>query len=458
MELVRYLRLLSRNWLLVAVCVVLAGTAAVAITMRQTPRYQASIMMFVSAADRTADPASGHQAGLLSRERVKSYANLLRSERIARGLAATPGVGLSAENIRAKISAEAIEETVLLRATVTDGSPDRAKRLANALGAQFVRLVEELERPSGDARPLVKVTVVDSAQEPVVPVSPRPLLNLALGLLAGLALGIGGSLLRENADTSVKTGDQLRDITGGTVLGVIGHDGSVSKRPLIVQGPAHAPRAEAFRFLRMNLQFLDVDDPVRLVVIASALPEEGRSLTTCNLAIALAQAGKRVIVVDADLRRPRIARYLGIEGVAGLTSVLVGHAELDDVLQQWHDMPLFVVPSGPIPPNPGEMLSSQFMRKILNDLRGRADIVLIDTPPLLPVADAPVLARSCDGAMLVARHGRIQADELHRGIERLRAVDVRLLGSVLNMAPAGNDPGYTYAYDAGYPAEGVATG
>jgi non-specific protein-tyrosine kinase len=143
--------------------------------------------------------------------------------------------------------------------------------------------------------------------------------------------------------------------------------------------------------------------------------------------------------------------------VAGLTSVLVGHAELDDVLQQWNDMSLFVLPSGPIPPNPGELLGSQYMRKILNDLRGRADIVLIDTPPLLPVADAAVLARNCDGAMLIARHGRTQADELHRGVERLRAVDVRLLGSVLNMAPARNEPGYNYAYDFEYPAEGVAT-
>jgi non-specific protein-tyrosine kinase len=457
MEFVGYLHLFRRNWLLIALSVVLAGTAAVAFTMQQTPQYQTSITMFVSAADRTMNSTSAYQASLLSQERVKSYANLLQSERIARTLSSTLNDGLSAAALRGKISAEAIAETVLLRATVTDTSPARAKSIADGLGAAFARLVGELEQPPGDSRPLVKVTVVDNAQLPTTPVSPHPMLNLVLGLLAGLALGVGGSLLRENADTSVKSDEQLRGITGGAALGVIGYDGSVPKRPLVLDGPAHTPRAEAFRFLRTNLQFVDVDEPVRLIIMASALPEEGRSLTTCNLAIALAQAGKRVIVVDADLRKPRITRYLGVEGSAGLTSVLIGHTSLEDVLRQWRDLPLFVLPSGPIPPNPGELLGSQHMQKILHELRDRADIVLIDTPPLLAVADAPVLARSCDGAVVIARHGRTQADELRRGVERLRAVDVRVLGSVLNMAPIRSDMGYSYAYDVVQPAAHVTT-
>jgi non-specific protein-tyrosine kinase len=447
MEFIKYLRLLRRHWLLIAVSVGLAGGVALAITMRQTPQYRASITMFVSAADRTTNSSTAYQASLLSQERVKSYANLLKSERIARKLSSTLNGGLSAASLQAKISAEAIPETVLLRATVQDESPARAKTVADALGVEFVALVQELERPPGDVRPLVKVTVVDNAQVPTSPVSPQPMLNLMLGLLVGFGVGVGGSLLREDADSSVKSGDDLRHVTGGAVLGTIGYDGAASKRPLVFHGSAHAPRAEAFRFLRANLQFVDVDEPVRLVVITSALPKEGRSLTTCNLAVALAEAGKRVIVIDADLRKPRVARYLGVDGAAGLTSVLVGHAGLDDALQQWNATSLFVLPSGPIPPNPGELLGSQHMQKLLDDVRDRADIVLIDTPPLLPVADATVLARNCDGAVMIARHGRTQAHELRSGVERLRAADVRLLGSVLNMAPAKNELSYSYVGD-----------
>ncbi|MBC6456846.1 polysaccharide biosynthesis tyrosine autokinase [Actinomadura sp. HBU206391] len=455
MEFIKYLRLLRRHWLLIVVSVVLSGGVAWVVTMRQTPQYRASITMFVSAADRTTNSSTAYQASLLSQERVKSYANLLKSERIASKLSSTLNGGLSAENLQARISAEAIPETVLLRAMVVDESPARAKSLADALGVEFVALVQELERPPGDARPLVKVTVVDDAQVPTAPVSPQPLLNLMLGLLAGFAIGVGGSLLREDADSSVKSGDDLRRLTGGAVLGTIRYDGAVSKRPNVGHGAMHTPRAEAFRFLRANLQFVDVDEPVRLVVITSALPKEGRSLTTCDLAVALAQAGKRVIVVDADLRKPRIARYLGVDGTAGLTSVLVGHTGLDDALQQWRDLPLFVLSSGPVPPNPGELLGSQHMQKLLLDVRDRADIVLLDTPPLLPVADATVLARNCDGAVMIARHGRTQTDELRSGVERLRAADVRLLGSVLNMVPAKHELGYSRAGDFDRPADSL---
>jgi capsular exopolysaccharide synthesis family protein len=457
MEFIKYLRLLRRHWLLIALSVILSGGVAMVVTMRQTPQYQASITMFVSAADRSTNSSTAYQASLLSQERVKSYANLLMSERVTGMLATTLGGGLSAAGLQARISAEAIPETVLLRAMVVDESPDRAKSIADALGVEFGALVQELERPPGDARPLVKVTVVDNAQTPTSPVSPRPLLNLMLGLLVGFGIGVGGSLLREDADSSVKSGGDLRHITGGAVLGTIGYDGAVSKRPVVVHGAVHTPRAEAFRFLRANLQFVDVDEPVRLVVITSAMPKEGRTLTTCDLAIALAQAGRRVIVIDADLRKPRVARYLGVDSTAGLTSVLVGHVGLDDALQQWRDLPLHVLPSGPTPPNPGELLGSHHMQRLLEDVRDRADIVLIDTPPLLPVADATVLARNCDGAVVIARHGRTQADELRSGVERLRAADVRLLGTVLNMSPAKNGLGYSYVGDFQGSANGVKT-
>jgi non-specific protein-tyrosine kinase len=180
---------------------------------------------------------------------------------------------------------------------------------------------------------------------------------------------------------------------------------------------------------------------------------EGKSTTACNLAITLAKAGWHVVLVEADLRRPRIARYLGIEGSAGLTSVLIGKAAIADVLQPWGDEPLSVLPSGPIPPNPSELLSSENMKHTISELTDLGDIVLVDAPGLLPVTDAAVLARICDGTLLVTRYGKTRREQVAQAVKRLDAVDARLLGCVLNFAPrkGGEDySGHGYGY-------GVAT-
>jgi non-specific protein-tyrosine kinase len=449
MEIIRYLRLLRRNWLLIAACAILAVVAAWIATVRTTPQYAASITMFVSVTDRKMNSSSAYQASLLSQERVKSYANLLNSYRLTDQLAQQLS-GLTPGELRNRISAELVPDTVLLRATVTDPSPARAKEIADALGAQFIALVHELERPSTGEPSFVKVTVVDSARKPTAPASPDVPYNLALGLLVGLALGIGCGLLRESLDVSVKTVEQLREITGGPTLGVICRDDSAAKSPLIVQGPDHRASAEAFRFLRTNLRFVDVDDPVRSVVVTSALPGEGKSLTACNLAIALAQAGKQVILVDGDLRKPQVGRHFGIKAAAGLTSLLVGQVVLEQVLHPWDGISLSVLPSGPIPPNPSELLGAHSMHRILEELHSRADLVVIDAPSLLPVADAAILAQICDGAVLVTRYGRTSREQVRRATEQLCAVDARLLGTVLNVVPVKSESGYRYshAYDS----------
>jgi tyrosine-protein kinase len=211
MELIRYLRLLRRHWYLIVACAASTTIAAWIATVRATPQYAASITMFVSVADRSMDSSSAYQASLLSQQRVKSYANLLDSYRLADQLAQQVSGRTSAE-LHDRISAEVVPDTVLLRATVTDSSPARAKEIANALGTQFVRFVDELERPA--ARPArVRVTVVDGARQPTTPVSPDVRGNLAIGLLIGVVLGTGCALLRESLD-GAKTGERLREVRG----------------------------------------------------------------------------------------------------------------------------------------------------------------------------------------------------------------------------------------------------
>jgi capsular exopolysaccharide synthesis family protein len=230
------------------------------------------------------------------------------------------------------------------------------------------------------------------------------------------------------------------------VLVAIPYDNKARKNPLITQGSAQSTRAEALRSLRTNLRFVSVDREIKTISVTSAAPGEGKSTTACNLAIVLAEAGKRVVLVDADLRRPRIAEYLGLEGAIGLTNVLVGYSKLDKALQQWGGTGVSVLPSGTVPPNPSELLSSRQMVDLLAALRNTFDVVIIDTPPLLAVTDAAVLSAVVDGTIQVLRYGKTSTAQARAAATALSAVDSRPLGNVLNMVPQRGSSAYTY-YD-----------
>ncbi|WP_169945908.1 polysaccharide biosynthesis tyrosine autokinase [Microbispora sp. H11081] len=445
MELLHHVRLIRAHWPLLLVSL-LAGTGvAFAITTQATPRYVAGITMLVSAHDPDGSLSTALQAGTLSQQRVQSYAALLTSRRVVARIAPSADV----RELRDAITATPVPNTSLLRVTVADSDPARAARRADALGSVFIRLIDEIERPDAKSPPTVRVTVVDSAEVPDVPVSPRPVVNLALGALIALFTAIGGIVLRDRMDTTVKTVDALREITGSSTLGVIGYEREARRHPLIVHGQGRSPRAEAFRSLRTNLQFIGVDRQPKSLVVTSCLPDEGKSSTSVNLAITMAQAGWRVILVDADLRRPSVPHYLGIEGGTGLTDVLIERARLDDVVQTWGQPGLSVLPSGRIPPNPSELLGSRGMRSVLARLTEEYDIVIVDAPPLLPVTDAAALGAICDGALLVVRHGKTRREQVVRAGELLASINARLVGTVLNCAPSKRSGDYYgYGYDS----------
>ena len=451
MELRDYIRVLRKQWVLIALTTALAIAAAIGYTVRATPLYQSSIKLFVSAQERATDTTStAYQGGLFSQQRAKSYADLLSGPRVAESVVADLKLSMTPGQLQAKIKAQALPDTVLLTASVTDTNRAQAQRLANAVGVQFAALVDQLERPPTGGPAPIKVEVVENARLPGGPVSPQPTRNVGLALVLGLLLGIGIAVLRETLDTTVKSTQDLQERVGAPVLGVIGFDPEAKTRPLIVQADPHSSRAEAFRQLRTNLQFVDVDHRPTSIVVTSSLSEEGKTTTTANLAISLSQAGIRLALLEGDLRRPRMAEYLGIEGAVGLTTVLVGRASLDDALQPWGDAGLLVLPSGATPPNPSELLGSQGMADLLRELESRVDLVLIDAPPLLPVTDAAVLSVIASGSLLVVRHGRTRREQVSTAIESLRRVDAHLFGVILNMAPTKGPDAYRYGYGYGY--------
>ncbi|MET0887058.1 MAG: polysaccharide biosynthesis tyrosine autokinase, partial [Mycetocola sp.] len=267
----------------------------------------------------------------------------------------------------------------------------------------------------------------------------------------GLAVGLGAALLREALDNRVRNERDVELITTAPVIGGIAFDPKAKQRPLIVHVDPRSPRAESFRTLRTNLSFLDVGAQGRMFVVTSSVQSEGKSTTAANLAISLADAGARVLLVDADLRRPKVAEYMGIEGGAGLTDVLIGRAELLDVVQPWGKSKLFVLPAGKIPPNPSELLGSKSMADMMDLFRREFDAVIFDAPPLLPVTDAAILAKGVGGAIVVVAAGRTHKNQLRGAVSALENVDAHVAGVVLTMLPTKGPDAYGYGrYGYGY--------
>ncbi|GAA3255719.1 polysaccharide biosynthesis tyrosine autokinase [Nonomuraea helvata] len=444
MDLLYYVRLARRNWLLILLALVLSVVTAVVVTANTPPKYVATISMLVTGHDKEGSPSTAYQAGMLSEQRVQSYATLLSSRRVVSQITGPESIG----SVQSNISTEVVPGTVLIRASVSDSDAARAASLANALGARFSALIDKIERPTPNSGPPIKVTMVDQAEVPQAPVSPRPVVNILLSVLIGLLVAAASLVLRDRLDTTIKSPHELQRNSNSSTLGIIGYERAARRHPLILRPHGRSSRAEAFRSLRTNLQFIGIDKQPKSLVITSCLPNEGKSSTCSNLAITLAQAGWQVLLVDADLRRPRLPDYFGIEGAVGLTDVLIGKARLAEVIQTWGEPRLSVLPSGQIPPNPSELLGSRMMHQLLDQLTDKYDMVIIDAPPLLPVTDAATLAAVCDGVLLVARYGKTRQEHVQRAMEQLTSVKARIVGTVLNFVPAkasGYD-GYGYGY------------
>lgn len=444
MELRSGLRLLRERWKLILVAVVLATAAGGYLTWQETPQYASEVTLFISAGG-PEDTAAAYQGSLLSQQKVKSYTELVRGEHVMAGVVERLNLDLTPKQLSAQVTSSAIPDTSLLTASVRDPSPQVARRIARTIGREFVDLVPTLESVAPGQPPPVKVTVVSPAELPTSPVSPRPVRNLVLSAVLGILAGFGLAFARRALDTTTKTPAQVEELSGAPSLGTVVFDPTATKRPLIGLA-THGPRAEALRKVRTNLQFVDIDREHRSILVTSAVPQEGKSMTASNLAITLAEAEKRIILLDADLRRPSVAGYMGLPNGVGLTDVLLGRVNLDDATQQGGSQLLSVLTSGPVPPNPTALLGSQRLRELLDQLRSRYDLVIVDSPPVLPVADAAVLGAVCDGALVVVRHGKTQHEQLRETVRALRNTGTPILGTVINQAPAQRRSYYAYDY------------
>jgi capsular exopolysaccharide synthesis family protein len=450
MEFRDVLAALRAGWWLAVMGLVMGGLAALGVSLLMTPYYTAQTQLFVSTNDSSSTSAV-FQGGQFSQERVASYAELLSGEELAARVADRLGLDVLPAQLANQIGASAVPQTVLLNVTVTDSVPERAQQIAAEIGTEFPLLVNELETTSNGESP-VRVAVVDGPELPEVPSSPRTALNVILGSLVGLLLGIAAAITRARMDRSVKKTEDAAELAAAPVIGVVlRHPGMETRH--VVDRTRMSRMSEDYRHLRANLQFLDVDEPPKVIMVSSALPSEGKTTVVINLALALAEAGRKVTVVEADLRRPRITRYLGMVGGVGLTNILAGSADVADVTQYYGEHGLAVIAAGPIPPNPSELLASATMAELLDKLRASNDFVLVDSPPILPVADSTGLASVVDGVLLSVRFGSTQKDQLQQAAATIQRVGAKTLGVILNIVPPRAEIAAAFGHGYGYDAE-----
>ena len=433
MDLRELLRAIRKHWLIVVLCVAIGLGLFGAMLANAKPKYQSSVSFYVSS------PSSSDSGALAEDQfvvrRVNSYVKLATSDSLANLINKQMGTNASLPHLQNSITASAPLNTVFLNVTVTSKTSGESLAISQAVAAEFPTLVSTIDKSTS----AISLSVVSGPRLHANPVRPSKVTNLLLGFLLGLVVGVGIAFVREVLDNSVRTPEALRDLTEVPVLGNIWFSKDVVKAPLIIGSQSLTPRAESFRQLRTNLQFADVDQPVRVIVVTSSVANEGKSTTSANLALSFAEAGRTVLLIEADLRRPKAAELLGLDRVVGLTDVLAERVRLDDVLQPWGDGRLTVLPSGSIPPNPSELLGSKQMSNLMTTLRARFDTIIIDTPPLLPVTDAAVAASLADGVVLIVRYGKTTRAHVNAALNSLDSVDARVFGTVLNMRPPSAD-------------------
>jgi capsular exopolysaccharide synthesis family protein len=442
-DLLRYIRLLlKRKWYFLLGLVLCIG-AGMLITAATTPVYQATAKLFVGQRQVTVEQlGKGLAVTNLSDKLVRSYSQIIASRSIAQRAISDGGLSQTPGEIVAGLIAQPVVDTQVITVTYHSSDPVVAQRVVNAVTRAFVAEIDQ-SGAQEPGTPALEVSIIDPAVAPATPIEPQPLRNMALAIVIGLVVGGALALLADYLDQSVKSREELEQM-GIQVLGSI---------PTMETGGAevHLERdsqgfgGESFRKLRTSIGFLGVESPLRVILVTSSLPQEGKTTLSLNLASAYALGGFRTLLVEADLRRPSLHRVFGMYGTRGLTTVIVGGVSLEEAILNTETRNLSVLLAGAIPPNPVELLGSEQMIDVVNRLRMMFDVVIVDSPPVVPVADPATLANLSDGVVVVARAGKTDRRRIAETVEILRRAGGRFLGVALNFLLPGETT-YDYQY------------
>jgi succinoglycan biosynthesis transport protein ExoP len=418
------------GWPMVLVLALVGLLVGAVVAFAQRPAYVATAKAYVAVASAT-NAGDLVNSAQYTQQIATSFADIAGTSYVLRPVITRLKLDMTPAQLARSVSVTAGIGESVLEVQATDPSPTRAARIANAIAARLSTTVASLTPIGGR----VDVTVVDPAVPPGTPIGATPLLLIGLGAGAGLLLGALLAVLRVLTDTRLRTAQDIGAVSSIPILASTPLDTAVRRHAVVLGDDPQGPLAESYRSLRAALQFLDVDEGARSIVVTSSVEAEGKSVTAVNLAVALADTGERVLLVDADLRRPGVAGLLGLDGTVGLTDVLIDRVPLDQALQPDERGLLTVLPSGAVPPNPNELLQSRALERLLAVLEERFDRVVIDAPPVLQVSDAAILAHRASGALLLVGSGQVKRAQLQGALDVFRQTRAPVLGIVLTMVP-----------------------
>ncbi len=437
-------------WVLIG-CTVLGALLMVAKTTREPVLYSATSSGLVRVGQAT---TAGEEQGnaQLAEDKATLYAFLVSTTPVAQQVVDDLGLDVPPEAIAGRFSASVDASVNALTVSAVGSTPEEARDLATAVVDAVVIVAQEIETGEANPKdpPLTRIVSLQPAQLPGAPFTPDYRSAAMKGAIGGLGLAYAVLIARRLIDRRIRSAKHVEEATGSSVLGIIPKDDALGRSHRGVRGDL-GRAAEAFRQLRTNLRFVDVDNEPRRIVVTSALAGEGKSTVSANIARLVAQAGTPVLLIDADLRRPMIATTFEIDGAVGLTQALAGDVDVREVIVETGMPHLSLLPAGRIPPNPSELLGSLRMKQFIDDL-SQDHLVILDAPPLLPVTDAGLLSAFCDGALLVQATGKTQIEQSQQCRRILDQVGSRLLGVVLNKAPVKGAS--AIAYGGGYSGYG----
>lgn len=464
-------RIIRRHWVTLLSTTLLGILATALWAALQVPTYTSttSVLVSVSAGDNIGTALT---ADNLAKSKVQQYVQLGRSRAVAETATESLPYDLSPEEALSATDVTAVAGSSMLSIQAEAETPEQAQQLSTAWTAALADRVAALE--SGQApsaaqqgtagmNGIISIETLSDADLPSQPSSPNIPLALAAGALAGLIIGFFYALVRHLMDNRVRSASVIEEHFGLSILGTIPEvnrsknsiSGKKEKRMMqlsAINSRSETPDPDQFRLnesfkeLRTNIEFLRPDDAPDVITVSSAHPGEGKSSIALNLALALADMGKPVVLIDGDLRRPVLASYLALVEGVGITDLMVGRAAVDDVIQFLPGYPSFAfIGAGRIPPNPSEIIASERFRQTVRSLATDA-LVIIDAPPLLPVTDAAILARQFDGCLLVVSAGRPTIDEFGKAVSAVRKIDGDVLGVVVNRVPTKGADSSSYQY------------
>lgn len=509
MELRDYLRIVRARIWLVVIAVLVTGAAALTFSLIRDEVYeaQADLLLLESSQSSAVIQTALSGFSALPERSLQTQVRMMKLRPVYERAIRRLDLRMHPDELAAVTEIEGEGQTNIVSVRVKDENPKRAAEIANAIASEYELWASEFSREriraaadevedqldevkdelvaAGDAlgkNPTDKekleiqligedyaglseklrqlriseqmevgpIQVINTAAVPEEPVSPLPLRDTVLGLVVGLILGVGGVFVAEALDLTIKTPEQAVELTGAPLIGVVPLRREGDTAAVALSHGSTSPVGEAFRGIRNSLDFINFEHDIKTVLVTSAVPGEGKSTVSSNLAVGLARSGKRVVLISVDFHRPKSALYLGASETLGLSHVLSDQYPLEACLQTAEEPGLLILASGKVPPNPSEMLSSERMGALIEQLAEDADWIVLDGPPVLAVADTTAVAKWADGVIMVVRAEKTSRDALDRSIKMLGGVGAKLIGSVLlGVRSSGADSstyGYSYKY------------